>query len=150
MLNTWMVLSQHSSKNELQSCKNEHSWYYFYSYVILVSMNLWTQNLTFYFSPYFLQYAIYTTLGVEKVLYNKCNTFFQYHWKLHMIDWQQNYHMGHISYCMVCIDGGQCFMFYGSTQSNKSLKFWHCLLVASMEPSGTILWWNGEFLIFSC
>ena len=41
--------SQHSSINELQSCKNElSSWYDFYSYVILVSMKLWTQPLALY------------------------------------------------------------------------------------------------------
>ena len=42
-------ISQHSSKEEKQSCKNEHSsWYDFYSYVILVFMKLWTQLIAFY------------------------------------------------------------------------------------------------------
>ena len=76
--------SQHSSKNELQSCKNEHSsWYEFCSYVILVSMKLWTQHLTFYIfcnMPY-IQHWVH-----RKCYPNKCNTFFQYHWKSHMID----------------------------------------------------------------
>ena len=72
----------------LQSCKNEHcSWYDFYSYVILVSMNLWNQHLAshiFCIMPY-----------IQNLVWSKCqpsifNTFFQEHWKSHMIELFRN------------------------------------------------------------
>ena len=40
-----------------------------------------------------------------------------------------------------------CFILYGSLRTDKSLRLWQRFLATSMEPSGKMLWRNGEFLI---
>ena len=85
-----------------------------------------------------LQYAIYTTFGLEQVL-SRCMQYFLPVALKFRYDWLPKKLSHNVSQIM--------FILYGLPRTNKSLKFGHHLLSTSMEQYGKMLWRNSEFLI---
>ena len=141
--------SRHSSVKSAATFQEQtlfySPWYGFYSYVILVSMKMWTQHLAFHI--FFSKCHIYntwcraTTISTYVILSSSntgndiwltCNKIIT--WVVFLTVW---------FVLMGTLSVKSCFIQHGSPRANRSLRFWQSLLATSMESSGKMLWRNG-------